>query len=111
MFAGKDGEQFGAKLSRIDAIDNRLKDYIGKYFWGKVILVANGELLVDNGNKNGDGGNIYVSNYPDAQQVLEDGIVFAPALWVGNRDGKRVFDCGTIANIDDVLKLPIKKVE
>ena len=53
----------------------------------------------------------WVLNYPSARSILQDEKVSASALWTGNRDGKRVYDCGTLPTDDELLSLPVERVE
>ena len=54
---------------------------------------------------------VYLLNYPEAGKLLAGQQLSAAALWTGNRDGKRVYDCGSVPTDDELLSLPIKQIE
>jgi hypothetical protein len=54
---------------------------------------------------------IWLMNYPGARNILQDAQVSSAALWTSNQEGKRVYDCGSLPTDDELLSLPVERLE
>jgi hypothetical protein len=108
QWTGSGLDAFYEHLDQVDAVNEALDRNAASCVLGTVSGVQ-GDLLVVKDKRFGD--YVYVMNYPLARNALEGQGISAGALWVGNRNGKRLYDCGTIPTDDDLLSLPVERVE
>jgi hypothetical protein len=99
---------FDDHLKQREQIEAQLKRLAEYCVLGDVSAVQGDLLLVKDGTF---GDMVYMMRYPDSGSLLEGKRVATAALWTGNRDGKRVYDCGTIPTDDELLTLPVERVD
>jgi hypothetical protein len=75
---------------------------------GNVVFIRGDMVLLDDMRI---AGYIYVEHCTEIQKYLENTVVSIPSLYIGNRDGKRVYDCGVVPTDDDLLRLPVERPE
>jgi hypothetical protein len=93
------------RMLQIDALLGRSSEYC---VLGNVSAVES-DLLVVTDNLLGD--YVYVMNYPGSRRPFAGNEVAIPALWLEDRGDSRVYDCGTVPTDDELLNLPVKRVE
>jgi len=94
-------------LKEREQVEGQIKRSAEYCVLGDVIAVQGELLLVKDGTF---GDYVYMMNYTDSRSVLEGKEVATAALRINNRDGKRVYDCGTIPTDDELLSFPIEQV-
>lgn len=105
-YAGQPG--FEGQLNRmlqIDALLGRSSEYCVLGY----ITDVQGHSITVTDNLLGD--YVYVLDYPSTHHHLEGNEIAVPALWTDTRDDRRVYDCGTVPTDEELLSLPVIRVE
>jgi hypothetical protein len=92
-------------MLRIDALLGRSSEYcvLG------LVSTVRGDSLVVFDNLLGD--YVIMMNYPGARSLFAGYAIATPALWRDTRDGSRLYDCGTVPTDDELLNLPVARVD